>query len=99
MKSRVVVVGFLLTLLAACSSVTAGRVDSKEFIPGHYETEQVSEVSVGQVSVPIYGDVWHDDAWRTDLRTAEGDTGSVWVDRETFEQLVIGQYADLGGTS
>lgn len=96
---RVLVLALLVVLLTACNSVTAGRVDAKQFIPGHYETEQTSEIQVGSVSVPIYGDVWYDDAWRVDLRTAEGETGSIWVDRQTFDQLVVGQYADLGGAS
>jgi hypothetical protein len=89
-------------VISSANAVTSGRVDALVVVPAHTEIVEVSSIDIDtdadgdiDISTPIYGDEDVPEAFRVDLRTSEGETGSVFVDRPTFDDLSVGQYADL----
>jgi hypothetical protein len=101
--SVLAIVGLIaFMVISSANAVTSGRVDALTVVPAHSEVVQVSSINIDtdgdgdiDISTPVYGTEDVPEGFRVDLRTAEGDTGSVFVDRPTFEDLSVGQYADL----
>ena len=87
----------LISLLAACSSISAGWVTGKKYEPSYtYFTTYCAGYNSQGMCTAWYQQ-WHvsPEKWRLDIRDNDGKDGWVYVTPETYDAYQIGDWVDF----
>lgn len=88
----------LVALLAACSSISAGRITEKVIEPSYTWVQLVcvayNKDAICTSQVPVYHTV--PEKYRLDITDDSGEDGYVYVEYGTFESRKVGDWFDAG---
>lgn len=98
-KTKIAAAALAVMLLAGCSPISSGTIESKDSGGDYYYTTMqcsyYNAKGLCQIWIPVqnYAPPW----WSFNLVNRKGDKGWVYVTEDTWNNYSVGQFYESGG--